>query len=145
MNWKKIAIERLQEYESRKLSLDLIPEQIKTLELTYTAIKGATGDETGVRPTNGKKDDAWIANILKREELKKSLQIAQSECCITEKALETLSDEEKHILYIFYIAKQRGHVERLSEELCVERSRVYELKDEALQKFTLACCGVVGY
>ena len=145
MNWKKIAIERLQEYEPRKLSLETIPEQLKTLELTYTAIKGATGDETGIRATNGKKDDAWIANILQREELKKSLQIAQSECTITEKALEILSDDEKHILDMFYIAKQRGHVERLSEELCVERSRVYELKDEALQKFTLACCGVIGY
>ena len=145
MNWKKIAIERLQEYEPRKLSLETIPEQLKTLELTYTAIKGATGDETGIRATNGKKDDAWVSNILHREELKKSLQIAQSECHITEKALEILSDEEKHILDVFYISKQRGHVERLSEELCVERSRVYELKDDALKKFTLACCGVLEY
>lgn len=145
MNWKKIAIERLQEYNARCLSLELIPEQLKTLELEYTSIKGATNDETAVKSTTRKKDDAWVANIVKREELKKSLQIAQSECFITEKALDTLSDEQKHILEMFYIYKQRGHVDRLSEELCVERSRVYELKDEALTRFTLACCGVIGY
>lgn len=145
MNWKKIAIERLQDYEARKLSLNLIAEKIKTLELQYTSINGAKNNETSVKPTSGKKDDAWIANIVERDELKKSLQIAESECYITEKALETLSDEQIHILEMFYIYKQQGHVERLSEELYVERSRVYELKDEALKRFTLACCGVIGY
>lgn len=145
MNWKKTAIERLQEYNSRKVSLETIPEQLKTLELEYTTIKGATNDETAVRSTTGAKDDAWIANIVKRDELKKSLKIAESECLITEKALETLTDEQIHILEMFYIYKEQGHVERLSEELYVERSRVYELKDEALKQFTLACCGVIGY
>ena len=143
MNWKKIAIERLKDYDKRKKACDAIPEQLTALELGFTSIRSSVADETAVRGGGGKREDALIENIVKREELSNNLDIAQREVSITEKALDTLTDEQRLILDRFYIHKAHGHVERLCEELCVERSRVYTLKDEALREFTLACYGVI--
>lgn len=144
MNWKKISIERLREYEARKEALSLIPEQLEALELSFTAIRAATTDGTPVNGGGGnKREDALINNIAKREELKRSLEIAKRETEITEKGLELLTDEQKKILFLFYIHRTRNHVERLCEELCYEKSKIYELKDEALKIFTMSVCGVV--
>lgn len=143
MNWKKIAIERLKDYETRKQSLETISEQLKTLEMNFTAIRAATTDATAVKPSGNKREDALIHNIVSREELKSNLEIVKREIETTEKGLKRLSGEQRRILEQFYVYRVNGHVERLCEELCVERSRVYELKDEALKIFTIACYGVV--
>lgn len=144
MNWKKIAIERLKDYEARKEACKRIPEQIATLEMRYTSIRSATTDATVVRMGNGnQREQALIENIVERNELKNNFKIAKREVEITKKGLEHLTDEQYKILDRFYISRTPGHVERLCEELCMEKSRVYELKDDALRRFTLACYGVV--
>ena len=144
MNWKKISIERLREYEARKEALELIPEQTEALELSFTAIRSATTDGTPVNGGGGnKREDALINNIVQREELTRSQEIAKREVEITEKGLALLTDEQKKILYHFYMHRTRNHVERLCEEMCYEKSKIYELKDEALRIFTMATCGVV--
>lgn len=144
MNWKKVAIERLREYETRKNAVESIPEQIKALEMSFTAIRGATNDATAVKGGNGnKREDALIDNIYMRQELYRNLAITKQDIKVTEKALNKLTTEQYKILDRFYISREHGHVERLCDELCIERSRVYELKEEALKKFTLACYGIV--
>lgn len=144
MNWKKISIERLREYEARKEALELIPEQTEALELSFTAIRSATTDGTPIKGGAGNaRENALINNIVKREELSRSQEIAKREVEITEKGLALLTDEQRKILYYFYMHRTPGHVERLCEELCYEKSKIYELKDEALRIFTMAICGVV--
>lgn len=144
MNWQKISIERLREYEARKLSVSLISEQIRTLYQTYTALRSAAVDAIPVQESGGnRREDALINNIAMREELKHNLAIAEREVKITEKGLAKLTDEQQKILYRFYICRSRRHVESLCEELCFEKTKVYTLKEEALKKFTLACYGVV--
>lgn len=143
MNWQKVSIERLRAYEARLNSLTLIPEQIKTLELGFTSIRAATTDATAVRGGEGnKREEALIDNIVMREELANNLKIAEREIAITEKGLAGLTEEQQTILEMFYIDRPRGHVEKLCEELFLEKSRVYALKEEALKKFTIACYGV---
>ena len=144
MTWKKISIERLKEYEARKEALELIPEQLETLEMSFTAIRAATTDGTPVAGGEGnKRENSLINNIVKREELTRSLDIARREVEVTEKGLAGLTDEQKRVLSLFYIHRTRNHVERLCEEMCYEKSKIYELKDEALRIFTMATCGVV--
>lgn len=144
MDWKKISIERLRDYEARKQSLESIAEQIKTLEMNLTAIRSARTDGIPIRGGNGnKREEMLINNIAMREELQNNYEIAEREIEITEKGLETLTKEQRRVLYKFYISRTHGHVEDLCSELCVEKSRVYTLKDEALKKFAVACYGVV--
>jgi hypothetical protein len=143
MNWQKISIERLKSYENRQQALSNIPEQIETLEMSLTAIRAAKTDKEPIKEGGNKREDAIINNIVMREELSRNLEIAKREVEITENAMKQLTRDEQKILYRFYVNRMRGHVETLSEELCIERSRVYELKENALKKFTIACYGIV--
>lgn len=143
MNWQKMSIDRLKEYEARQSSLILIPEQIRTLEMNLSAIRAARTDGTPVKESGNKREDALINNIVKRQELEQNLKIAEREAEITAQGLAVLTAEERQVLYKFYISRPKNHVEKLCEELNFEKTRVYEIKDIALRKFTRAVYGVV--
>lgn len=143
MNWQKMSIDRLKEYEARQSALILIPEQIRTLEMNLSAIRAARTDGTPVKESGNKREDALINNIVTRQELEQNLKIAEREAEITAQGLATLTPEERKVLYKFYINRPRRHVEELCEELNFEKTRVYEIKDIALRKFTRAVYGVV--
>ena len=144
MDWKKISIERLKDYNARKQSLDSITEQIHTLESDIVAIRAARTDGIPIQGGNGnRREEMLINNIAMREELQNNYEIAEREIEITEKGLNALTEEQKRVLYKFFIARSPGHVEALCDELCMEKSRVYAIKDIALKKFAVACYGVV--
>lgn len=144
MDWRKMSIDRLKDYENRKQALELIPEQIKTLEMSFASIRAARTDGTPVKDGSGnKREDALINNIAKREELEKNLRIAESEVRITETALATLTEEEKIVLHYFFINRPKHHIDKLCEKLSYEKTRVYEIKETALRKFTMALYGII--
>lgn len=144
LNWSVFAVQKLRDYEDRKTAVENITEQIKALESRYTAIRSATTDGTPVQGGNeNKREEMLIHNISTREELKNNLDIIQREIEVTEKALATLTEEEKLILTRFFILRQKGYVERLCDELYISKTGLYNKKDVALKKFTLACYGIV--
>lgn len=144
MDWKPAAVQRLKDYEARKNAIKLITEQLETLEMQYTAIRGAKTDGEPVMGGEGnRRENALISNIAMRDELKANKKIAAREIAITEKGLAALNHEERRILEVFYICRPYDHVTRLCEELSVEKSEVYRRKTAALDKFTIACYGVV--
>ena len=67
---------------------------------------------------------------------------AKLACNVVNTSLAALDAEERHILERFYMHRAGGHVERLCEELHLEKSQIYERKDRALRHFTLALYGV---
>lgn len=144
MDWKQAAIQRLKDYEARKKAVALLGEQIKNLEMQFASIRGAKTDGEPVMGSNGnRREDILLSNIVLRDELKANRQIAGREIEITEKGLAALNDEERRILELFYISRPYDHVTRLCQELKVEKSEVYRRKNTALDKFTIACYGVV--
>lgn len=144
MDWQKISIERLKDYAAREQSVMLIPEQLKALEMSFVSLRAARTDSTPVVEGRGnKREDALISNIVSRQELERNLSIAEKEIAITNAGLAVLTEEEKKILYKFYISRRRGYIDELCNELGYERSQVYAHKDTALKKFTLACYGIV--
>lgn len=143
MNWQSFAVQKLKSYEARKAAVDSIPERIKALELEATAIKAGIGDGMPKAHGDNKAEERLIGNVAEREELATNLELARREITLTDKGLEALDDEEKRILYIFFINRPYRHIELLCDELHIEKTKLYGLKDEALKKFTLACYGVV--
>lgn len=144
LNWSVFAVQRLRDLEDRKTAVDNIAEQIKVLEQRFAAIRSATTDGTPVQSGNeNKREEMLIRNIAEREELKNNLDITTREIEITEKALDTLTEDEKLILRRFFILQEKGYVERLCDELFVSKTRLYQKKDAALKKFTMACYGIV--
>lgn len=143
MNWQDISIERLKEYEDRKRAAENISEQIKALKLEYASIKSAATDEIPVKGGGCSRENALINNIVKRQELRKNLAIVKSEIRTTERGLEVLTNDQRLILHKFFISRPPNYIDDLCEELFVERSRLYILKNRALKRFTIACYGVI--
>lgn len=138
-----IAIDRLRDYPARVIALNTIPQQIAAVEAQLTSIRSATTDGEPVSGGSNKREDMVIANILRRDRLQAGLEVAKWEVAAVEAALAALTEEEQRILDLFYMHRTKDYIARLCDELCLERSRVYELKSDALRKFALAMCGTV--
>ncbi len=143
MDWYIFSIKRLREYEMRKQSLDNIKEQISILESQFTGLKAATADGTPTGDNENRREDMLIHNISKREELKNNYKLVFRDISITENGLKALTEEERRILFVFFIERQKNYVERLCEELFISKTELYRRKDEALKKFTMACYGIL--
>lgn len=143
MDWYIFSIKRLREYEMRKQSLDNIKEQISILESQFTGLRAATADGTPTGDNENRREDMLIHNISKREELKNNYKLVFRDISITENGLKALTEEERRILFVFFIERQKNYVERLCEELFISKTELYRRKDEALKKFTMACYGIL--
>ena len=143
-DWKPLAVQRLKNYETRRISLEQIKEQLNALDIQFEAIRAAKTDGEPISGTmSNRREEIMIDNIQKRDELKANYKIAKREIEVTEKGLEALTKEERRILELFYINRSYDHVGRLCDELNIEKTVVYERKDKALKRFTMACYGVV--
>lgn len=141
MNWKFEAIEKLKQYEAKRLSLKTIPDEIKRLELAMQSIRSATSDSSPVKGGGSGREDMYLSNIVQREELERSQEQAGIWVALVDAGLEILSEEDRLILDRFYINPAKGNVDRLCGELGVEKSQVYNRKDAALRRFTIALYG----
>lgn len=142
MNCLKEAEYKLRDYEAKKNAVIATAEQISMLEAESTCVRSANTDGTPVQGGGNCREDAMLNNIAARMELKAAHDSAEAWLRIIDGALAILSDEERLILDRFYINRQKGHIERLMDELHIEQTHVYRRKDAALRKFTLALYGV---
>lgn len=141
MNWKYEAVEKLKEYNAKKLSLRSIPEEIRRLESEMQSIRSATADGTPVIGGGSGREDRYLSNIVQREELERSLEQAKMWVALVDAGLDTIGHEERMILDRFYINPAKGNVDRLCGELGVEKPTVYRRKDAALRHFTICLYG----
>lgn len=143
MNWKAEAVDKLRQYEAKKLSLVNIPLEISRLESAACGIRSAASDGTPVSGGGSGREDMLLSNIVHRVELENGLEQAQKWVAMVEGGLEILDAEERQTLERFYVHPEKGNVDRLCEELGLEKSQVYAKKDSALRHFTISlysCC-----
>ena len=140
MNWKTEAMEKLKRYDAMRKSVEIIPEELRRLELAATGIRSAVAGEMPVRG-GARQEDTLLSIMMQKQELQWALEQAQLWIRTTNRALGTLSSEEKLILHRLYMYPEKGSVERLCNDLGVEQSSIYRKRDRALQKFTLAFYG----
>ena len=141
MNWKFEAIEKLKQYEAKKRSLQNIPEEIKRLEAAMQSIRSAMSDGSPVQGGGSGREDMYLSNIVRREELERSLELAQKWIDFVDAGLELLAEDERLVLDRFYINPAKGNVERLCMELGCEQATVYRRREQALRRFTLSLYG----
>lgn len=143
MNWKSEAVDKLRQYEAKKLSLVNIPLEISRLESAACSIRSAASDGTPVSGGGSGREDMLLSNIVHREELERSLEQAKKWVATVDTGLAILSAEERLLLERFYVHPARGHVDKLCGELGLEKSQVYAKKDSAIRHFTISlygCC-----
>ena len=84
-----------------------------------------------------------LSGSAERERLGFSLKVVEALIELTEKGLVALDQKERRVLDGFYINPIDNHVVKLCEELNIEKSSLYRLKDTALKKFTRSEYGIV--
>lgn len=143
MRWDIEATAKLREYTARKAAIVSLPLEIKRLEADYGRIRSASADGTPVHGGGSTREDMLLSNICLREELAQQLADTQAWLEIVDRALAALTDDERLVLDRFYINPHKGSVERLCDELSLERAGVYKRKDKALRHFTVVLYGKV--
>lgn len=142
MDWKTEAIEKLKDYRAKKESLSQTNAELARLNQEMMGIKSSLGTEVRIDKSYSF-DDRLINIIARKEELKFAQENTIRWLEIIDNALSALNEEERLILHRFYIDRDKNSIERLCEELYLERSRVYKLKDRAIRHFTLVLYGVL--
>lgn len=142
MNWKKEAANDLRTYLQRKESLKNTQERIKALEEQFVSLKGISTD-TPVMGGMSRQEEKMLDNISERERLQASLNIAKKLVELTEKGLSVLDERERQIINGFYFEKTENNVERMCATFHLEKTRLYELREIALKKITIAMYGTI--
>lgn len=142
MNWKKEAVEDLKNYTCRKEGCLNVADRIQTLNTRLSGTPEMYSNAVPVRGGGSKAEEWRINTIVERDRLKMSYNNLKKLVQMTERGLNQLSSDERRVLELFFIHRSGRHVDDLMEELCYEKTRIYELKDEALYKFTVAMYGM---
>lgn len=143
MNWKEEATRKLRAYETMRLALVNLPREIDRLEAEYTGIGSQrfTGRVTAREQRS--REERMLDNIVKRQELRWSLDQTKLWMQTVNEALDSLESDEQNVLRQLYICPKTGGLERLCEAMCLEKSSIYRKRDSALRKFTLAMYGAM--
>ena len=140
--WKYRAVDRLKDYSAQRVSLINITEEIARLKSEALFIKSVTADGTPVKGGGSGREDRLLSNIVKRGELELLLERAQKAVSIVDRGLAVLTPDEKHILDVMYIIREKGYIDRLMQEYnLLEESSLYKKANKALLHFTIAMYG----
>lgn len=144
MNWISESISDLRLYEQRKRFLESVDSQLIWLENDFAALKGCATDSEAVEGGASRSEDHLLNNIVKRDKLRQNKELSEKFVQTIERTLYLLPRQQQEILTEFFIDRSKGHIERLMDKMHIEKSRVYELKDEALHNFTILRYGYTG-
>lgn len=140
--WKWRTIDRLKDYEAQKAARLNLRDEIATLQAEASALKSPSADSIQASGRGSRAEDRLLSNIVRREELAPLLRRAESAVRSMDRALATLSDEDRHMLQIVYISQEPGAIRRLADELCLaDESSVYRRLDKAVRRCTMALYG----
>lgn len=141
-DWKYKAKDKLRDYTAQLNAVATLPDELRRLESEYISIKAANTDTTPVQGGGTTQEDRALSNIVRRQEVAALLERAQLAVQFVDRAMEQLSDEERRVLDLMFVHRQRGAVARLREELHLEDERsVYKRADKALKRLTMAMYG----
>ena len=142
MNWKKEAADKLRNYTARQQAVNNITAELHRLACKAVSIRSATADGSPVQGGGSGREDAMLNNLCRRQELERQLKQVELWCSVVEGALAVLTEQERLVLDRFYIHPSKGNLDRLCEDLCLEKSQVYARRDSALHRFTTALYGL---
>ena len=105
----------------------------------------STSDSTPVQGGGNRQEDRLLNLIVESERLRLSLTAHELRMEVIERGLAALSDQDRLILETFARNRSGEAVNILSDTLFLERTRVYQLWDEALRRYTIAEFGLVDF
>ena len=134
----------LRDVPAMRTAMDNIKDRIRSLEMQKTSLR-STSDSTPVQGGGNRQEDRLLNLIVESERLRLSLTAHELRMEVIERGLAALSDQDRLILETFARNRSGEAVNILSDTLFLERTRVYQLWDEALRRYTIAEFGLVDF
>ena len=139
MTDKQRAREVLRVHRYNLAAVTALPDEIRRVDLALTSPRVSNPEKL---PGGSVEDDRTERLVVRRDELKLRLELAELSVRAVERALDALRPDERHILEAMDIDRRRGAAARLAEELCyADVSTVHRLEARALDHFALALYG----
>lgn len=121
---KEIILKQLKEYSQRRKVQPVLKNQIERLK-KRAVLRQSEGAQESERQTEER-----MRSIKRLEEAYRFNRRQQKSMDI---CLSTLEYREKTVLWYFYIDRPSDYIDRLADELGIERSQIYRVKDRALK------------
>jgi DNA-directed RNA polymerase specialized sigma subunit len=149
MDWRKMAVDDLENYKNQKESLENIKQRIEALNSKYESLARPESPnhtkDRGIYNVVERAQERMIENIMERQRLSHVYNATEKLVLLVERGLNGLPERDRRVLELFYVDRPHDHIGQLMEELNVEKSTVYRMKDEALYKFTARMYGLSDY
>ncbi len=142
MNLRAQVVERLCNYEIMCVAVKNLQDQICWLKLQQEGVHAVRTDRVAVRCQPDRTEEKVLDSIVQRQKMEMALENTRRWLRITDRALQTLSKEERLLLQKLYIHRMPGAVAELCQRLQMEKSSVYRKRDKALDRLALALYGI---
>lgn len=140
--WKIKCKNDLYDLRANEAALVSIPEQIALERDRMTSIKSAASGTTPVQGGGNRFEDRLNNSICLIDMLTDTQKITAKDVELTRRALETLTSEEKRILEVLYIERQKKGAARLCDELGIaEEATIWKKAMRALERYCTARYG----
>lgn len=143
MDWKKIAAEDLRNYKCLQDSLKNLSSSIQNLEQDSISIRSGLSNTEPVKGGGTKQEDRLINTIVKKERMRLNYKTIKDLISMIDIGLNNLNDKELRVIQYFYMQNHRMPIECFCDKLGYEKTRIYEIKKEALKKFTITMYGII--
>ena len=136
--WKLKCKADLFNLRKMEAAITSIPEEIDMERARMTSIKSASAGTSPVQGGGTSYEERMNNSICLVDLLTDNMRFAETEVRLTYKALATLTDEERRILDVMYIDRQKNGIDRLCEELCCDERTVWRKASRALEGYNTA-------
>lgn len=141
--WEYFTVGKLREYERMKDAVANLTEELERLEAESVGLRCSLGSEP-VQGGGNKQQENAINNLAMRWELKNQLDKVNRWLAPVERALASLSAEDRMIVERMYISRgSRAEIE-LCEELNMDRTTIWRRCNTAVFRLSVALYGSIA-
>ena len=123
-----------EDYRQCKEQLETLPLRIDTERSRLTSIRSASAESMMISGGGNVRQERDTSILVEIDRLTGELETARLEVKTIDTILGKLSKEERKIVDVMDLDRQRVGLDRLCEELCCEKSRIYDIYNTALDK-----------
>lgn len=128
--------DELYEYADKLSAIGYITDAIETAEQAFDLLVIRREQDADLW-----EDGEAVANMARRAKLERDLEICRRDVELVRDALDTLTEDERHIIDLFYIHRPEGGRQAVLDALFLSKSTAYRKRDEACAKLARAMYG----
>lgn len=136
--------DELRAYRDMKASIESMHEEIATIDFELTNISATNYDKDIISGSGENGQQERIVNALNRKhQVETDLRITEETVMLIEKGLKGITAAERHILTSMYINHDHKAAQKLMEEMHIESSQLYRLKNKSLLHYGMRKYGQI--